>query len=101
MAISLVLDCADPLRPPWRELTITTVSIVAGAAYLVAARRTVPAALSGETVVLWALAAVTPGVLMPLGPLINLSPPIPQVASLVIGTWGVADVLLAGPSLRH
>ena len=50
---------------------------------------------------LWALAAVTPGVLMPLGPLINLSPPIPQVASLVIGTWGVADVLLAGPSLRH
>jgi outer membrane protein assembly factor BamB len=47
---------ADLLRSPWLELSVMAVAITAGLAYLIAARRTQPAALAGETVVLWALA---------------------------------------------
>jgi outer membrane protein assembly factor BamB len=72
---------ADPLRSPWLELSVTTAAVTAGLAYLVAARRTRPAALAGETVVLWALAAaclcsaaLESGRAMPAGGSVGVAP---------------------------
>jgi outer membrane protein assembly factor BamB len=58
----------DLLRSPWLEVAAVGGAAAVGLAYLVAARRTRPAALSGETVVLWALAAACGGfVLLEVG----------------------------------